>query len=503
MATDPIAPSLRIALARRPHRAPVGAILTACALASLAGCSHDRTTGVGPLAFAAPLAITGATVSANPFNALSTVVTFTTTGADSARVISISSTEPDDRGVTPFTRIQGGTGRIVTLGLLPRSTYTQTLQVWGGRHVITQALSAQTGDLSPYLKKISLHVTGTFGPGYTVVSPAAYLPGDSVVVVAFDAIGRVRWYRCFPPVGGAESKQQPNGHFTVALGPSLGFGPVGDQYVEFLPSGEQVATYGTTGSVLTDPHDVLLTGDSLHPTAHFLTYTSRPFDFSPLGGPANGIGIGHQVVRQGPAGTQVFWDAWDHYGIADWIEPTGVASPGDFDHPNSLAFDLAGNYIVSFRNLGAVIALDAQTSATLWQLGGRANQFTIVGDPLGEFSGQHGVNMLPNGHLLLYDNGLRHSPPHSRVVEYALDLSRHVATMVWEYEPSPRIFTTILGSAQRLPSGNTLVGFGYVGQIHEVTPGRQVVGRATFSLDGSPIFYRAHRIQSLYQYLGP
>jgi hypothetical protein len=139
----------------------------------------------------------------------------------------------------------------------------------------------------------------------------------------------------------------------------------------------------------------------------------------------------------------------------------------------------------------------------MWQLGGRLNQFTIRNDPLGFFSAQHCVRVLPNGHLLIYDNGVRHRPPHTRAVEYALDETKKIATMVWEYEPQPALLTTAFGSVQRLSNGNTLVGFGYAGQIHEVDAQSNVVAKATFVYGGQSTFYRAIRIASLYRYERP
>jgi hypothetical protein len=37
--------------------------------------------------------------------------------------------------------------------------------------------------------------------------------------------------------------------------------------------------------------------------------------------------------------------------------------------------------------------------------------------------------------------------------------------MVWQYVPTPAVFTLIVGSAQRLQNGNTVVGFGNAAQI--------------------------------------
>ena len=47
----------------------------------------------------------------------------------------------------------------------------------------------------------------------------------------------------------------------------------------------------------------------------------------------------------------------------------------DFDHPNSLDFDLDSNYVVSFRQLGAVVKVNAQKRRhPMWQLGGARNR---------------------------------------------------------------------------------------------------------------------------------
>jgi hypothetical protein len=472
-------------------------------LALLAACSseHHPTAIAASISSGAPL-VTGYSVAANPLNSLSTVVTFAATNADSARVT--YTTPGDTAAATPFSPVTGDSGRVVTLGLLPNATYANTLELIGPGGRTTEPFQFTTGPLSPYVQTASLTISGTFGPGYTLMSPILFT-GDSVLMVIFDSKGRVRWYREFAPgTGSAESKQQKNGHFTLAIGGSQGDDNVPETYDEILPSGDVIANYAPPLGEEMDSHELIETGPVSAPILHFFGYTSRPFDFSALGGPANGTGMGHQLIREMPAGTvQFLWDAWDHYTIADWIEPTGVDPPDDFDHSNSLAFDLDSNYVVSFRHMGAIVKLNVLTGARIWQLGGRQTQFTIVNDPLGFFSGQHSVRVLDNGHILMYDNGLRHTPPHTRAAEYVLDLTKMTATLVWEYEPSPAIFTDAVGSVQRLKSGNTLVGFGLAGQVHEVNSQGKPVGIGMFQLHNRGAFYRATRLVSLYQYVEP
>jgi hypothetical protein len=418
------------------------------------------------------------------------------------------------------------------LGLLPLSYYTISVQVWCGHRHQAARWNYATPPLSARVQAASLVPTGTFSRGLTLVSPLAIIPTrDSAIAVAFDARGRVRWYRMFKVTGSVDLQQQPNGHFTMLLplsswqlddrlvraGPGDsgaaalrrhavpgGYDGTPEEFVEFLPSGEIVRRYTAGPGEFTDAHELRMTGSETNPVLHLFGYTRRPFSFALLGGPANATGVGHQLIRESPPGVVQFkWDAWDHYGVADWIEPTGANPPDDFDHPNSIDFGLDGNYILSFRNMGAIVKVNAQTGAIMWQLGGRLNQFQIRNDPLGFFSGQHSVRVLPNGHLLLMDNGLRHKPAMSRAVEYALDEKQKIATMVWDYEPSPALLTTAFGSVQRLSNGNTLVGFGYLGQIHEVDAHGKLVAQATFAYGGQNTFYRALRIASLYEYEKP
>jgi len=114
-----------------------------------------------------------------------------------------------------------------------------------------------------------------------------------------------------------------------------------------------------------------------------------------------------------------------------------------------------------------------------------------VGDPIG-FSHQHDARRLSNGNLMLFDNGFYHDPPFSRVVEYRLDEARKTATLVWEYRPAPSIIAWAMGSAQRLPNGNTLIGWGSANPtVTEVNPAGEKVTEVTFPT--GIVSYRAFR----------
>jgi hypothetical protein len=110
------------------------------------------------------------------------------------------------------------------------------------------------------------------------------------------------------------------------------------------------------------------------------------------------------------------------------------------------------------------------------------NQFTFANDKIDEFSGfshQHSATILPNGNLLLYDNGNLKPNRYSRAVEYSINESSRVVTKVWEYRSTPDIFMPSLGSVYRLPNGNTLINWG-TEKITEVKPDKSIAFEMTY-----------------------
>jgi hypothetical protein len=181
----------------------------------------------------------------------------------------------------------------------------------------------------------------------------------------------------------------------------------------------------------------------------------------------------------------------DRWTPADFTSPP-LTDTGDFDHPNSLDVDSDGSIVVSWRSLGAITKHDATTGDVIWQLGGTKSDFSIENDPLNGFSGQHFARMLPDEHLLLYDNGTAHDPNVTRPVEYALDPDAGTATMAWDYLSPDHIYTTYMGSTQRLPNDDTLIGYSTSAIITLVDPAGTVIASGS-KMDGgnSSIFYRA------------
>jgi len=209
------------------------------------------------------------------------------------------------------------------------------------------------------------------------------------------------------------------------------------------------------------------------------------------------------------------WRTWDHFTINSYYGPYGYATNPialnpviDGFHLNSLFLDTDGNLLVS--NFGMdVWKINRQTGQVMWRLGGLANQFKFVGVPanqaMTEFS-DHTVTRLANGDILVFCNANQQATYSSAVYEYKLDETDKIATLVWSYKPATNVYSWHYGSAQRLPNGNTFIGWGsaqivpgvggttnqYVPACTEVTPTGQVVFEMRFN-DPTADSYRAFR----------
>ncbi len=96
----------------------------------------------------------------------------------------------------------------------------------------------------------------------------------------------------------------------------------------------------------------------------------------------------------------------------------------------------------------------------------------------------------------MFDNGNRHMPPTTRVVEYALDTAAKTATLVWEHRHTPPLFCAAGGSAERDGDGTTLVVWSLGGRVTRVAKDGRVLWE--LAVDGG-LIYRGHRTAELYR----
>ena len=129
---------------------------------------------------------------------------------------------------------------------------------------------------------------------------------------------------------------------------------------------------------------------------------------------------------------------------------------------------------------------------------------TDFGDNL--FSFEHAPQMLPNGNMMVYDNGNRRDhedQTNETGITKAIELAFSGgdpptwAAIVWEYTLPE--YHPFFGDADRLPGGNTLVTGGTTATLHEVDPATSEVWRLQAIGTEIPVsfIYRSERIPEL------
>ncbi len=188
---------------------------------------------------------------------------------------------------------------------------------------------------------------------------------------------------------------------------------------------------------------------------------------------------------------RIVWEyrTWEHLDPeTDCI--TAIQEPRDeWTHGNGLAELPNGDIVVSFRTISTVIIIDRKTGEIIWKLGA---------PPL---CGQHAPTPLPNGNLLIFDNGphrLDHTMPFSRVIEVELATKQ----IVWKYQEKREsdFFSPRISNAQRLPNGNTLICEGDFGRIFEVTAEGELVWEFVNPYFGGPANAQNNRLFRAYRY---
>jgi Arylsulfotransferase (ASST) len=177
------------------------------------------------------------------------------------------------------------------------------------------------------------------------------------------------------------------------------------------------------------------------------------------------------------------------YRLWEQLDPetdriTAIQEPRDvWSNGNGLAELPNGDIVVSFRTISTVAIVDRQIGTIVWKLGA---------PPL---CGQHAPTPLPNGNLLVFDNGphrLDHPIPFSRVIE----VNPKTRKIIWEYRERREsdFFSPRISNAQRLPNGNTLICEGDSGRLFEVTAGGELVWEYVNPyFGGAPINNRVFR----------
>jgi hypothetical protein len=471
-----------------------------------AGLIHSGVVDAGVMTLA---------VTANPNSVLSAIATVGWSDAPVAVTLAVTTnattrTTPPVPVTTPASSMT-----IPVLPLKADTAYTIVASgvLAGGATVRSAPIVFATGTLPSTVPFFNVADGGTPSPGYNLV--ARLLPNGDLVtdyLTVADSTGAPIWYTGISPELGVDFQQQPDGTFTAAVNdPALSIPGLDETLVIYRQMdvlGNTLRTW-TAQDVSSTMPPVIVAGTNGHdirlqPNGDALLFglTRTTMDLSSYGGYSAATVVSDVLERVTPSGELAFaWNARDALDIGN-VDPEATnlkAAVVDFTHGNAIDVMTDGNYLLSLRGLSQVIKIDATTGAILWKLGGLDGDFEFVGDPLGGFSCQHGARQLPNGDILLFDDGDSHTPAQSRAVEYALDTTAMTATLIWSAEDDPPLYSYILGYAQRLTNGNTLVTYGTTFRVQEVAPDGSVLWSLHDPNQGFGT-YRAYRIPSLSPY---
>jgi hypothetical protein len=184
-----------------------------------------------------------------------------------------------------------------------------------------------------------------------------------------------------------------------------------------------------------------------------------------LPGTEAGAGIYADYLVEMTTGGEVVWEwrSWEH------LEPEAYPITlqdhrAEWTHGNTVAETADGNIIVSFRNISTVLIIERATGAIIWQLGS---------PPLAQ---QHDPRPLPNGNILIFDNGT-HRRDHPTTFSRVIEVDPRTKAIVWEYIDQSlfNFFSPYISGAQRLANGNTLICEGVYGRLFEVNAEGEVV----------------------------
>ncbi len=173
------------------------------------------------------------------------------------------------------------------------------------------------------------------------------------------------------------------------------------------------------------------------------------------------------VISSEPDGTEIWrWKSWEHLDVED---PRNAfrRGPGMWLHLNAIELGGDGTFTVSARHQHSIMVINRRTGAVEERYG--------PGKTPDDFWGQHDPRLLPNGNILLFDNGWLRPVGHSwsRVIEF----ERGSGKIVWQYTDTPRInfYSCYISGVDPCPNGNVLVTEGQTGRLFQVTRDGEVV----------------------------
>jgi hypothetical protein len=152
----------------------------------------------------------------------------------------------------------------------------------------------------------------------------------------------------------------------------------------------------------------------------------------------------------------------------------------EWTHVNGIDVNAKGDIVFSARNADRVVVISGETGEITFKLD--------------KTHGQHNPTWLPNGHIMVFDNG--------HAVSQVVEADPATGKIVWSYRGTPgnQFYSGHISGASPMASGNIIVCEGTSGRVFEITRRGEVVWEwvnpfVNNDPKGNPIvsLYRAHR----------
>ncbi|MEP7383908.1 MAG: aryl-sulfate sulfotransferase [Gemmatimonadota bacterium] len=418
------------------------------------------------------------------------------------------------------------------LGLYPNSTNTVELTFTNasgtevGQRIYTIATAPLLANTFPQIT-IDSKQEGMFAPGMTLVSYFGYGNTSSPQrPFIFDEFGDIRWYLDYassPSLAnlfyddGVERLQ--NGNFYFGDGSS-------NRVYEIDGLGQVVNSWPLPGYQF--HHEV-----QEKPNGNFLVTVSK-----------QGATTVEDFVIEIDRTSKAIVRTWDLRTSLQYGRRTLTGDAVDWVHINAVAYDASDNTIIVSGRTQGVVKLDADNHV-VWILGahrgwGTAGDGTDLRDlllqPLDRNGApiadadvldgsvnhpdfewnwyQHAPLVMPNGHVMLFDNGDNRnfggSPAYSRAVEFAIDPAAKTVRQVWAYGKArgAETYSRIVSDVDFLSTENHVIfspgavnratNFGKVVEMDYVTQG--IVFEATITPPIAQFGITLHRTERVALY---
>ncbi len=317
--------------------------------------------------------------------------------------------------------------------------------------LVSVSRAQDSTDLKRFFPDIAITQNYDPSPGYFFIATKKHFVDTVNYFTIIDNYGTPVYFRLVNDM--AAGIRVLDGYIYMLEGPEKVYFKIDSMF-------HKIDTFKTVGYRL-DGHDFALDKNG---HALMMGRKLRTVDMTQYGGPVDAT-IKDLVLQEfDTAGNLLYtWKAWEHFQITDANENSPyvdlTASTVDYLHANSVTFDSDTSFLLSCRHFDEITKIDRRTGDIIWRLGGKHNDFTFTNDTV-HFSHPHTVRKLPNGNIMIFDNGNLHQPQITSVVEYQLDEKNKTATLVRRQKHVPDIFANHGGGEQMLPGGDLLVYWG-------------------------------------------